>query len=65
MVGLVNDANIFNPVTGDQQDTCPASEGAAAAGEVWVTYSNNVFGINGRNADDSGNVYDNSLTARK
>jgi len=58
-------AGIYNPVTGDQQDTCPADEAAAAEGEVWVTYSDNVFDINGRNANDDGNVYDTALTARK
>ena len=58
-------AGIFNPVTGAQQDACPADEAAATAGEVWVTYSTNVFTINGRNTGDDGNVYTNSLTARK
>ncbi len=58
-------AGIYNPVTGNAQTTCPASEDAAVAGEVWVTYSNNVFTINGRNTNDNGNVYDNPLTARK
>ena len=63
--GIIENAGIYNPVTGNQQTACPDDEGAAAAGEVWVTYSNNVFAINGSNADDSGNVYDTNLTARK
>jgi len=58
-------AGIFNPVTGAAQAACPADEATAAAGEVWVTYSTNVFTINGRNTGDDDNVYDNSLTARK
>ena len=58
-------AGIYNPVTGNQQTACPDDEGAAVEGEVWVTYSNNVFDINGRNTDDDDNVYDFNLTARK
>ena len=64
-------AGIYNPVTGNVQNACPADETAAAAGEVWVTYtaaSGSVaafWTINGANATDSGNVYINALTARK
>jgi len=64
-------AGIYNPVSGAAQVACPASEAAAVAGEVWVTYtaaSGSVaafWTINGANATDSGNVYTNALTARK
>ena len=58
-------AGIYNPVTGAAQAACPADEAAAVGGEVWVTYSSNVFTINGRNTADGGNVYAVSLTARK
>ncbi len=58
-------AGIYNPVTGSAQTACPASVDDAAAGEVWVTYSTNVFTINGRNTADADNVYAVSLTARK
>ena len=58
-------AGIYNPVTGAAQTACPADEATAVGGEVWVTYSSNVFTINGSNATDTGNVYAVSLTARK
>ena len=58
-------AGIYNPVDGSAQVACPANEAGAAAGEVWVAYSNNVFSINGANAADDGNVYGTDLTARK
>ena len=58
-------AGIHNPVAGNVQDACPADEAAAAAGEVWVTSSDDVFSINGRNTDDTGDVFANSLKAMK
>ena len=61
-------AGIYNPVTGSAQiEDKTAAE--AAEGEVWTSYSNNVFSINGKEAGsvvgDTQNVYSTSLTARK
>ena len=64
-------AGIYNPVDGSAQVTCPLTEAAATAGQVWVTYTAAAgtvaafWTINGANAVDSGNVYINPLTARK
>ena len=61
-------SGIYNPVTGSQQDE-DKTEAAAAEGEVWTAYSNNVFSINGKAAGsvvaDDDHVYDVNLTARK
>ena len=60
--GLIDDAHIFNPFDGSQQTTNGAAAGTI--GEVYVTESNDVFSINGNNADNEP-VYDDNLTARK
>ena len=63
---LINKSGIINPINGEIQTDNPASVVAANAGEVWVTIDvDEVFDINGANADDSGNVYGTNLTARK
>jgi len=62
---LITNSGIRNPVTGAGQAGKPTTADAAAAGEVWVTYSSNVFTVNGRNTDDDDDVYDTPLTARK
>ena len=65
---IFSKAGIYNPVTGARQ-AADATKAAAAEGEVWVEYSNNVFSINGKQAGstvgDSNHVYDVDLTARK
>ncbi len=64
-------AGIYNPVTREAQTDCPDSEVTAAAGEVWVTHIAAAgpvaafWTINGVNAADSGNVFDNPLRAIK
>jgi len=61
-------AGIYNPVTGSAQaEDKTAAE--AAEGEVWTSYSNNVFSVNGKEAGsvvaDTQHVYLHDLTARK
>ena len=63
------DAGIYNPVTRTAQTVCPVEEAAAAAGEVWVEYTVAAgpvaafWNINGVNATNNGNVFDNPLRA--
>ncbi|MHC2994416.1 MAG: prepilin-type N-terminal cleavage/methylation domain-containing protein [Candidatus Atribacteria bacterium] len=64
IAGVFSGSGIRNPldtsaVQGDKTSS------TAAAGEVWVDYSNDEFTINGIQADGTGNVYTTSLTARK
>jgi len=61
---LISNANIFNPFNGAQQTNNGTAGSSGVAGEVYVTESNDVFSINGNDADKSP-VYDNSLTAQK
>ena len=65
---IFSKAGIYNPVTGSAQEA-DKTKAAAAEGEVWVEYSNNVFSINGKSAGsvvaDDDFVYTNDLTARK
>jgi prepilin-type N-terminal cleavage/methylation domain-containing protein len=62
------EAGIYNPVSGSAQ-AADETKAAAAEGEVWVDYSNNVFSINGKAAGstvgDTKYVYTHDLTARK
>ena len=61
-------AGIYNPVTGAPQVT-DRSAAEAAEGEVWVTFKNNVFSINGKSVGsvvaDTDYVNDVDLTAAK
>jgi len=63
--GLIKTSGIHNPVDGAEQDGAPTSSDGADAGEVWVSESNDVFSINGKNAADDDDVYGTPLTARK
>jgi type IV pilus assembly protein PilA len=63
---LVGASGIHNPMTGAAQTTYPVSLAAAAAGEVWVSFSGDVFNINGKDAAGAFNVFlPYDLTARK
>jgi len=61
---LINESGIRNPYTGLAQTTNGTAGADGNAGDVYVTESNDVFSINGNDADGSP-VYDPSLTARK
>jgi len=68
---MVADTGIHNPMTKLPQEHWPVAAGGtdAEAGEVWVFYdyetSGAVFYINGRNHDDTANVYTTvDLTSR-
>ena len=64
-------AGIYNPVDNTKQAACPATQAAATAGQVWVTFANAVgttpayWSINGKNVTNSANVFTVNLTARK
>jgi prepilin-type N-terminal cleavage/methylation domain-containing protein len=58
---IMADSGIHNPYDGSQQTTNPTT---AAKGEVYVTESNDVFSINGKDVDLA-DVYSPSLSARK
>ncbi len=62
---LITNSGIRNPVDAEVQNAQPTSSGAADAGDVWVSLSNNVFSINGRDAADAADVYATPLTAQK
>ena len=57
----VTASGIHNPMTKLVQAGSPTTSATAAAGEVWVFYDSTstdaCFYINGRNADDSADVY--------
>jgi len=64
---LIAQSGIHNPMTKALQVNAPVDEGAALAGEVWVTWSSTdaTFTINGRDAAGDANVYDpTSLIAK-
>ena len=64
--GLVDRTGIHNPLDKQPQVNNPETQGDAEAGEVWVRYdsSDACFYINGRNADDSADVYTTDLVAK-
>ena len=66
---IIDDSGIHNPMTKLLQAGNPATVDGGVAGEVWVYYneaaSGSTFFINGRNADNSDNVYTTTnLTAQ-
>jgi len=66
---MLIDTGIHNPMTKLPQVGHPSVENGGVAGEVWVYYDEDVSGavfyINGRNHDDSANVYTTThLTSR-
>jgi type IV pilus assembly protein PilA len=63
---MVTNSGIHNPMDGLVQTNKPITSATAAAGEVWVGMSGDVFIINGKNAKNDGNVFiPFDLTARK
>ena len=71
---LINNSGIYNPfgtttagtstdVNGKQYDN-PVTFGVAEKGEVYVSYSNLVFKINGKGSDTVDGVYTVDLTAQ-
>ena len=61
---IYEDAGIHNPYTGLAQTENGTAGGDGDEGDVYVTLADNVFSINGNDADKSP-VYAPSLTARK
>jgi type IV pilus assembly protein PilA len=61
---LIAASGIRNPFTGGAQTKNGTAGTSGNAGDVYVTMTNDVFSINGNDADKSP-VYDTSLTARK
>ena len=65
-VTLVARTGIHNPLDKEPQTTYPVSQGTAAPGEVWVSYSETdaMFSINGLDAAGDGPVYTTDLVAK-
>ena len=71
MNNIIDNAGIFDPFTGDPQDTNangtianPIATSGLTSGLVYVSESGSVFSVNGGDADGA-KVYDTDLTARK
>ena len=63
---LLPDSGIHNPVTGSVQTNKDTVLTDGHDGDVWVSFADPVFTINGNDASsDNVNVYTESLTARK
>jgi type IV pilus assembly protein PilA len=63
---MVADSGIHNPMDGLVQVNKPITSATALAGEVWVSFTSDVFNINGKNARNTDDVFiPFDLTARK